>query len=89
MEFDSRNFDSSTTDLANCHESVQAWMGNNKLKLSPDKSESTVIGDDQIRSSLKSSLPISFLAGLTVLSKVFFSHFFIQYWTKSEKKNLS
>ena len=37
------------------------WMGNNKLKLNPDKTEFVVIGDDQIRSSLKSSLPVSFL----------------------------
>ena len=36
-------------------------MGNNKLKLNPEKTEFTVIGDDQIRSSLKSSFPVSLL----------------------------
>ena len=29
-ELDSRNFDSSITELTNCLEAVQAWMGNNK-----------------------------------------------------------
>ena len=36
-------------------------MGNNKLKLNPDKREFIVIGDDKIRSSLKSSFPVSLL----------------------------
>ena len=36
-------------------------MGNNKLKLNPDKTEFIVIGDDQIRSSVKSSFPLSLL----------------------------
>ena len=60
LELDSRDFAYSTTELANCLEAVQAWMGNNKLKLNPDKMEFIVIGDDQIRSSLKSSFPVSF-----------------------------
>ena len=64
LELDSRNFDSSITELANCLEAVQAWMGNNKLKLNPDKTEFIVIGDDQIRSSLKSSFPVSFLGNI-------------------------
>ena len=34
-------------------------MGKNKLKLNPDKMEFIVIGDDQIRGSLKSSFPVS------------------------------
>ena len=61
LELDSRNFDSSITELTNCLEAVQAWMGNNKLKLNPDKTEFTVIGDDQNRSSLKPSFPVSLL----------------------------
>ena len=61
LERDSRNFDSSITELSNCLEVVQAWMGNNKLKLNPDKTEFIVIGGDQIRSSLKSSFPVSLL----------------------------
>ena len=36
-------------------------MGNNKLKLNPDKTEFIVIGDDQIRSFLKSSFPVRLL----------------------------
>ena len=54
LELDSRNFDSSITELTHCLKAVQAWLGNNKLKLNPDKTEFIVIGDDQIRSSLKS-----------------------------------
>ena len=61
LELDSSNFDSSITELTNCLEAIQAWMGNNKLKLNPDKTEFIVIGDDQTRSSLKSSFPVSFL----------------------------
>ena len=62
LELNSRNFDSNTTELVNCLEAIQAWMGNNKLKLNPDKTEFIVIGDDEIRSSLKSSFPVNFLA---------------------------
>ena len=36
-------------------------MGNNKLNLNIDKTEFIVIGDDQIRSSLNSSFPVSLL----------------------------
>ena len=61
LELDYRNFDSSITELANCLEAVQAWMGNNKLKLNSDKTDFIVIGDDQIKSSLKSSFPLSLL----------------------------
>ena len=35
LELDSRNFDSSVIELANCLEAVQAWTGNIKLKLYP------------------------------------------------------
>ena len=62
LELDSRNFDSSITELTNCLKVVQARMGNNKLKLNPNKTEFIVIGDDQIRSSLKSSFPVSLLS---------------------------
>ena len=60
LELDSRNFDSSIIELTNCLEAVQAWMGNNKLKLNHDKTEFIVIGDDQIKSSMK-SFPVSLL----------------------------
>ena len=39
-------------------------MGSNKLKLNPEKTEFIVIGDDQIRSYLKSSFPVSFLGNI-------------------------
>ena len=39
-------------------------MRNNKLKLNPDKMQFIVIGDDQIRSSLKSSFPVSLLGNI-------------------------
>ena len=61
LEHDSRNFDSSITELTNCLEVVEAWMGNNKLKLNPDKTKFIVIGYDQIKSFLKSSFPVSLL----------------------------
>ena len=61
LELYSRNFNSSITELTNCLEAVQAWMRNNKLKLNHDKTEFIVIGPDQIRSSLKSSFPVSLL----------------------------
>ena len=32
LELDSRNFDSSITELTNCLEDIQTWMENNKLK---------------------------------------------------------
>ena len=61
LELASKNFDSSITELTICLEVVQASMGNNKLKLNPDKTEFIAIGDDQIKSSLKSSFPVSLL----------------------------
>ena len=64
LELDSGSFDSSITELTNSLEPVQALMENNKLKLNPDKTEFRVIGDDQIRSSLKSSFPVSFLGNI-------------------------
>ena len=64
MKLDSRNFDCSITELANCLEAIQVWMGNNKLKLNPNKMEIIVIGDDKIRSSMKSSSPVSFLGNI-------------------------
>ena len=39
-------------------------MGNNKLKLNPDKTEFILIGDDKIRSCMKSSFPVSFLSNI-------------------------
>ena len=39
-------------------------MGNNQLKLNPDKTEFIVFADDQIRTSLKSSFPVSFLGNI-------------------------
>ena len=66
LELDSRNLTLGTSiaELTNCLEAVKAWMGNNKPKLNPDKKEFIVIGDDQIRSSLKSSFPVTLLGNI-------------------------
>ena len=64
LQFDSRTFDSSSTELGICLEAVQSWIGNNKLKVNPDKMEFIVIGDDKIRSSMKSLFPVSFLGNV-------------------------
>ena len=64
LQLNSGNFNSSITELTNCFEAVQAWTGNNKLKLNPDKTEFIVIDDDQIRSCLKSSFPVSLLGNI-------------------------
>ena len=40
LELDSKNFDSSTTEVANCLEAVKAWMGINKNKLNPMRQNS-------------------------------------------------
>ena len=37
LELDCRKFDSNPTELANCLEAIQVWMGNSKLKLNRDK----------------------------------------------------
>ena len=63
MELDSRNFDCSTIEQANCLDAVQAWVGYNKLQLNPNKTVVIVIGD-QIRSSMKLSFPVSFLGNI-------------------------
>ena len=60
LELDSRSLDSSITELTNYLDVVQTWMGNNKLKLNPDKTEFIVIGNDQIRRSLKFIFPSEF-----------------------------
>ena len=61
LELDSRHFNSSTTELANlCLEAIQAWMGNNKLKLNSDKTVFSVTGQNQMRNSMESSFPVSF-----------------------------
>ena len=64
LELDSRNFDSSITELTNCLEAVQVWVGNNKLKLNPHKVEFMLIEDAQMRSSLQSSFPVSLLGNI-------------------------
>ena len=64
LELDSSNYDSSPTERANRFEAVQVWMGNNILKLYPDKTEIIVIVDDKIKSSMKSSFQVSFLGNI-------------------------
>ena len=43
--FDSRNFDSIIAELTECLACAQKWMDGVRLKLNPEKTEFTVIGD--------------------------------------------
>ena len=61
LELYSRIFNSNITELANCLEIIQMWMENVKLLLNPDKIEFILIGEDETRNSLKSSLNVSLL----------------------------
>ena len=65
LELNSRNFNSTITELANYLETIQVWMGNKKLQLNPDKTEFILIGDDQIRNSMKLSFPVSLIGNGT------------------------
>ena len=88
LELDSRNFDSRITELTNCLEAVHAWMGNNKLKLNPDKTEFIVIGDDQIRSSLKSSFPVSLLGNNMEPAELTVTHCFTTQKALQHKRHI-
>ena len=52
LALDSRNFDSSIAELSECLACTQKWMDGVKLKLNPEKTEFTIIGDKQARKSL-------------------------------------
>ena len=58
---DSRNFDSSIAELTECLACVQKWMDSVRLKLNPEKTEFTIIGDRQARESIMQKFPTQFL----------------------------
>ena len=57
LALDSRNFDSSIAELTECVACVQKWMDGVRLKLNPEKTEFTVIGDRQARESIMPKFP--------------------------------
>ena len=68
LGIDSRKFSSSISELANCLDAVQEWMGMVKLKLNPDKTEFIIIGQKKTRDSLKPLFPITLLENSMVLT---------------------
>ena len=61
LVLDSRKFDSSIAKLTECLACVQKWMDGVRLKLIPEKTEFTIIGDRQARESLVQKCPTQFL----------------------------
>ena len=61
LALDSRNFDSCIAELTECLAFFQKWMVGVRLKLNPEKTEFTVIGDRQARESLMQKFPTQFL----------------------------
>ena len=55
---DSRNFDSNNAEFIECLIFVQKWMDGVRLKLNPEKTEFTVIGDRQVK---EQNFPTQFL----------------------------
>ena len=64
LALDSRNFNCS---IAECLACIQKWMGGVRLKLNPEKTEFTVIGNRQARSPICKNFPPSFLEILSPL----------------------
>ena len=58
LPFDSRNFDSNISECLAC---IQKWMDGVRLKLNPEKTEFTIIGDRQAMESLMQKFPTQFL----------------------------
>ena len=58
LALDSRNFDSSIAELTECLPCIQKWMDDVELKLNPEKTKFTIIGD---RLSLMQNFPTQFL----------------------------
>ena len=55
------DFDSSIAELTECLACVQKWMDGVRLKLNPEKTEFTFIGDKQARESIMQKFPTQFL----------------------------
>ena len=62
---------SSLVELQQCLGEIQAWMGSNKLKLNPDKTEFILFGSNVQRSELSKCFPVDILGNqLTPSDKV-------------------
>ena len=61
LAIDSRNFYSTIAELHECLACIQKWMDGVRLKLNPEKTEFTIIGDRQARESLMQKLSTQFL----------------------------
>ena len=61
LALDSRNFDSSIVELTECIACIQNWMDGARLKLNPEKTEFTVIGNRRARESLMQKFSTQFL----------------------------
>ena len=61
LALESRNFDSSITELTECLACIQKWMDGVRLKLNPEKTEFTVISNRQARESIMQKFPTQFL----------------------------
>ena len=67
LSLDFRNFDSSFAELTECLACIQKWIDGMRLKLNPEKTEFTVIGDRQAKESLMKKFPTQFLVILSPL----------------------
>ena len=61
LALNSRNFDSGIAEVTECLACIQKGMDGVKLKLNPEKTEFTVIGDRQARESLMQKFPTQLL----------------------------
>ena len=61
LALSSGNFDSSIAKLTECLAYVRKWMDGVRLKLNPEKTEFTIIGNRQAREPLMQKFPTQFL----------------------------
>ena len=61
LALDSRNFDSNIAEHTECLACVQKWTDGVRLKLNPEKTEFTVIGNRQARELIMQIFPTQFL----------------------------
>ena len=71
VSFSSNSSAAALTGLQSCLAFVHSWMSRNKLKLSPDKTEFLLIGNEQQRSKYLSMFPIELLGVKTYSAKSF------------------
>ena len=66
LAVDCRNFDFNIAELTECLAFIQKWIDGVRLKLNPEKTEFTIIGDRQARESImqKISHPVSWKLNL-------------------------